>query len=155
MVRAGRTPAPTAVRVLQGQKPYRINRDEPEPADKRFVPPDWLSPYAREEWDRIESDVLVMGVAKHLDSTSLSAWCEAVSRFREATQNIKLLGIMAFDDKGNPVKNPACMVARDSSAEMLRWAREFGFTPSSRQTLRRTTSTVDASPTTMHQLLSG
>jgi P27 family predicted phage terminase small subunit len=150
MVR-GRRGTPTPVRILQGQKPYRINMDEPQPVNGLCKMPDWLSEYAVEEWERIEQDVIAMHVGKPVDSLALSAWCEAVSRLRSATESIKALGLLYFDEDGKYIKNPAVIIARDASSDMLRWAREFGFTPSSRQSLK-TSSAIDA-PTTMQQLL--
>lgn len=151
--RGGPTPAPTAVRILRGQKPYRINRDEPQPTNGLCHEPEWLSPYALEEWKRVERDVIAMNVGKPVDSTALSAWCEAVARFRTATESLTKFGMFYFDEDRHYVKNPAVIVARDASSDMLRWAREFGFTPSSRQTLK-TQNALDG-PSTMQQLLSG
>jgi P27 family predicted phage terminase small subunit len=153
MGRAGRAPAPTVLRRLRGDDKYRINENEPQPTNGLCAEPDWLSPYALEEWQRVERDVIAMNVGKPVDSTALSAWCEAVARFRTATEALTQFGMFYFDSDNHYVKNPAVIVARDASSDMLRWAREFGFTPSSRQTLK-TQNALDA-PGTMHQLLSG
>ena len=147
----GRRPAPTAVRILRGDKPGRINRDEPQPVNGLCQMPEWLSEYGQEEWERVERDVIAMNVGKPVDSQALSAWCEAVSRMRQATESIKALGLLYFNEDGVYIKNPAAIIARDASSDMLRWAREFGFTPSSRQQLKTNTA-IDA-PTTMQQLL--
>lgn len=149
----GPAPAPTAVRILRGEKPYRINRDEPQPINGLCHEPDWLSPYALEEWQRVERDVIAMNVGKPVDSTALSAWCEAVARFRTATECLTRFGMFTYGIDGEICKNPAVVIARDASSDMLRWAREFGFTPSSRQTLK--TQNVLDGPNTMQQLLSG
>ena len=68
---------PTNLALLHGDRPSRVNTDEPKPRDRPTSPPGWMSALAREEWDRIAPDLVVMGTAKAVDATALAAYCEA------------------------------------------------------------------------------
>lgn len=137
MGRRGPAPKPTALKLLQGEhRPSRVSPAEPRPRDLPPERPAWLSQAARDEWDRIAPDLWVMRTATAVDSTALAAYCEAVARFRVATDLVAKAGLMLRDRDGTVRRNPAVSQARDASFEMLRWAREFGLTPASRQPLR-------------------
>lgn len=151
--RNGPSPNPTALRILRGDPKRRINSDEPQPFSEPLSKPDWLSPYASHEWDRVADDLVHMKIAKRVDSATLAAYCESVSRFRRATEIVEKSGPLLVGKTGDVRKNPAVAQARDASGDMLRWAREFGFTPSARQPLRVHHSGSIEAPTTLQQLL--
>lgn len=137
MGRRGPAPNPTALRLLHGEtKPSRINRNEPRP--RRLLPemPDWLSGGAAEEWERVMPDLIAMGTASAADTIPLACYCEAVARFKVASDLVAKAGLMIRDRDGQVRKNPAVGQARDAAWEVLRWAREFGLTPAARQPLR-------------------
>jgi P27 family predicted phage terminase small subunit len=136
MGRRGPAPKPTALRLLHGDQPKRINLNEPRPRD---VPPDrpvWLSALAIEEWDRVVPDLVTMGTAKAVDASGLAAYCEAVARLRQASVIAAQTGPLIVGRDGLAHKNPAVQQARDASYEVRMWAREFGLTPSARSPLR-------------------
>jgi P27 family predicted phage terminase small subunit len=136
MGKRGPAPKPTNLRLLHGDKEARINRAEPKPRDLPPGRPAWLSPLAAEEWDRVAPDLARMGTAKAIDATGLAAYCEAVARFRAASDLEAHRQPIIIDRDGRPRMNPAVRVARDASYEMRVWAREFGLTPSARSPLR-------------------
>jgi len=136
MGRRGPAPKPTALRLLHGDKPSRINQAEPRPRDQPPQRPAWLSPAAADEWDRIAPDLAAMGTAKAVDALGLAAYCEAAARFRAASDMVAQTQVLIVDRDNVPRVNPAVRVARDASYEMRMWAREFGLTPSSRSPLR-------------------
>jgi P27 family predicted phage terminase small subunit len=137
MGRRGPAPKPTNLRLLHGEhRPSRINGAEPQPRDVPPVRPGWLTSAAAEEWDRVVPDLAAMGTAKNCDATCLGAYCEAVARLRTASAIVAKAGLVLRDDSGAIHKNPAVAQARDASADVRLWAREFGLTPASRQPLR-------------------
>jgi P27 family predicted phage terminase small subunit len=137
MGRRGPQPVPTNLRLLRGEtRPSRINRAEPRPRELTPEPPEWLSAAAAEEWARVVPDLVTMGTVKAVDATALACYCEAVARFRAASQLVARAGLMIKDRDGIIRKNPAVGQARDASAEVRAWARDFGLTPSARQPLR-------------------
>ena len=131
----GPAPFPTALKLLHGEKrPSRVNYEEADPRDLLPEAPSWLGEYAREEWDRVAPDIERMGMAKRVDSSALAAYCLAVARLRKANEVIERSAILLVD----PIrKNPAVGMARDASHELVRWAREFGFTPSARSAIHK------------------
>lgn len=136
MGRRGPAPHPTSLRVLKGDRPYRINAAEPMPRDVPPERPGWLSPMARHEWDRIAPDLVKMGTAKALDASALAAYCEAVALLRTLAEVVAKSGPLLVQRDGTVRKNPAVGQLRDASASVRLWAREFGFTPAARQPLK-------------------
>jgi P27 family predicted phage terminase small subunit len=146
MGRRGPQPVPTNLRLLRGEsRPSRINRQEPKPRELLPEAPDWLSAAAAEEWARLVPDLIVMGTVKAADATALACYCEAVARFRVASEIVSKAGLMLKDRDGIVRKNPAVGMARDAGAEVRQWAREFGLTPAARQPLRVEHSTAPGS----------
>jgi P27 family predicted phage terminase small subunit len=136
MGRRGPAPSPTSLRVLKGDRPYRINQAEPKPRDESPVPPGWLSANAREEWERVIPDLIAMRTAKAVDAAGLAAYCEAVALMRALAELVARTGPLLVGRDGLVHKNPAVSQLRDASASVRLWAREFGFTPAARQPLR-------------------
>jgi P27 family predicted phage terminase small subunit len=134
--RRGPAPTPTSLRVLKGDRPYRINANEPRPRDEPPAEPDWLTPGARAEWRRVMPDLIAMGTAKAVDASALAAYCESVALLAKLVGEVERDGVLATGREGNPVRNPAVGALRDASAAVRMWAREFGFTPSARQPLK-------------------
>lgn len=135
MGKRGPAPKPTSLRLLHGDRPSRINTAEPQPRDLPPERPPWLSPQARDEWDRIVPDLAAMGSVKAVDGAGLAAYCEAVGRFRSSSAVVARTGPLVIGRDGLPHKNPAVTQARDASYEIRMWAREFGLTPSARSPL--------------------
>jgi P27 family predicted phage terminase small subunit len=122
--------------VLKGDRPYRINANEPRPRDELPAEPDWLTAGGRREWRRVLPDLVAMGTAKAADASALACYCEAVALVAQLVGDVERLGPMVEGREGNVVKNPAVGQLRDASAAVRMWAREFGLTPSARQPLK-------------------
>lgn len=136
MGRRGPAPSPTSLRVLKGDRPYRINQAEPKPRDRPPERPAWLSVKAAAEWERIIPDLTAMGTAKAVDAMGLAAYCEAVALMETLAELVTRAGPLLIGRDGNAHKNPAVSQLRDASAAVRMWAREFGFTPAARQPLK-------------------
>jgi P27 family predicted phage terminase small subunit len=142
MGRRGPAPTPTTLRVLHGERPYRINANEPKPRDVTPDRPAWLSPGAAEEWDRILPELIAMGTAKASDQAAIAAYCEAVALLAKLSELVAKSGPLLVGRDGLAHKNPAVAQRRDASIEVRMWAREFGLTPAARQPLRIEHSTA-------------
>lgn len=137
---------PTSLRVLDGDREDRINRDEPTPGQGDVVPPAWLvelddeSPGDRETaldiWRRLAPDLERKGVLTPWDVDQFAVFVDAVVRHREATRSVQTHGILIEGQKGNEVRNPAIQVARDYADLMTRVGGRFGLTPSDRADLK-------------------
>ena len=147
MGRRGPAPKPTNLRVLHGDKPSRINLDEPQPLDVPILRPNWLSTVAMAEWDRLAPHLASMGTVKATDEAVLAAYCESYARWRRlADLAAHSNPILNRGTEAEPiwVKNPIFSQVRDATAELRVLAREFGLTPSARAGLRVTV--VSAAP---------
>ena len=134
----GRKPKPTALKDAQGTlRADRINLREPKPTKKLGEPPGHLSEVAVEEWRRIEGSLKGAGIATALDAAALGAYCQAYSRWVSAEQALEKMkndagGLLVKTTNGNMIQNPIVGVANKAMSDMVRYAAEFGMTPSSR-----------------------
>jgi P27 family predicted phage terminase small subunit len=137
MGKRGPAPKPTALRVLQGDHPGRINRSEPKPLDTPLVKPDWLTPDASELWDRLVPHFAAMGTVKSCDTELLAAYCEAWARFRRLQGMVNMTAPLIKGRDGLMVKNPVwSQMIKDCTTDLRVLAREFGLTPSARAGLK-------------------
>ena len=118
MGRRGPAPTPTNLRVLKGDRPYRINANEPRPRNEPPAEPDWLTAGARAEWRRVVPDLIAMGTAKAVDALALAAYCEAVAMLARLVREVEQDGpiVAGRDGDPGPRKNPAVAMLRDASA---------------------------------------
>jgi P27 family predicted phage terminase small subunit len=118
---------------MRGDRPSRINTDEPQPLiGQPITKPAGLSPRAAEEWGRVAPHLAHMGVLSAADVAGLACYCEAVARWRVLAAVVADAPPLIDGAEGHLVKNPTYSMMRDASAEVLKWAREFGLTPSAR-----------------------
>ncbi|MFC0041019.1 phage terminase small subunit P27 family [Actinomadura rayongensis] len=132
MGRRGPAPKPTSLRVLHGEKPYRINTDEPQPAEGLPQPPAELDEAGRAIWDHVVAELAAMRLAHRADTAALHAYVEAVELHAQASVMVHRAGPLIKDRDGAVRTNPAVRVQREAARTMLTLAREFGLTPASR-----------------------
>lgn len=150
----GRKPTPTNLRVLRGNPGKRaFNREEPEPLlpPAPPEPPDYLTGYGREEWQRIAEELFRLKLLTVVDIQPLAAYCEAYDSFRTATEKLRemaardpvMAGLLVKTSKGGVMQNPLFLTKRQSANDMVRYATEFGFTPAARSRI----STIESERT--------
>lgn len=141
MAPRGRKPKPTNLKVLSGTaRKHRLNEHEPQPDPNRPDPPEHISGAARQEWDRVIEDMMQLGIMSNLDRGPLAAYCQAYGRWisaeaalaRMAEKDAVTEGLIIRTKSGNAIQNPLVGAANKAMADMVRYAAEFGFTPSSR-----------------------
>jgi P27 family predicted phage terminase small subunit len=121
-----------------GRRP--LNRAEPRPASGLPQPPTELSDDARTEWRRVAKRLQELGLLTGVDRAAFAAYCQAFGRWRQAerglaamAQNDPLTGALMIRTKeGNAIQNPLVGIANKAMADMVRYAAEFGMTPSAR-----------------------
>jgi P27 family predicted phage terminase small subunit len=141
---AGR-PKPTQLKILTGNPGKRpLNRNEPKPARNLPDPPDELNEDARIEWDRISRELYLLGLLTSIDRSGLAAYCQAYGRWmiaeravnEAASRDPRFHGLLVLTTNGNIIQNPMVGAANRAMADMMRYAVEFGLTPSSRSRVR-------------------
>lgn len=132
----GRRPLPTKMKV-QAISHRRLNESEPQPTPGAPDPPEWLSPAARAEWDRVRPELERMGLVTRVDMAALAGYCTAYAHWQEAEAFIQAHGLTLAirDDKGVlkavlPV--PEVGISLKMLDKIRQFAGEFGFTPSAR-----------------------
>lgn len=110
----GRKPKPTALKILEGAQPCRINRNEPVIPPSSLDPPGWLTGDAVEHWQELAPILARAGLFTGGDRAALAVLCDDYRRLRSDPDDSK---------------------ARDRYRRML---IEFGLTPSSRSRIKST-----------------
>lgn len=131
----GRTPKPTKLKVLQGDREDRINRNEPEFSSELPPPPSYLTAEAKQVWQMVVAELGRFGLIQTPDAVSLEAYCQEVVTFRRASRDVNKRGVMVTGYRGSKVKNPSISVMHSAADRIRQFAREFGMTPASRSGL--------------------
>ena len=138
----GQKAKPTNLKVLEGNPGKRRIKKEPKPPDDLPVPPPHLDAYALEEWDRVANGLVVMGIIAGIDQAALAAYCMAYSRWRHAEDEIAKLrekgeinALVLKTVSGNWIQQPLIGISNKAAGDMVRYASEFGMTPSARARL--------------------
>lgn len=137
----GRKPKPTALKMLEGNPGRRpLNVAEPRPMSSMPDPPPHLNADALEEWERVVNQLHGCRVITQLDRPTLAAYCQAYGRWVQAERALAAMaardavtsGLMIKTSNGNAIQNPLVGTANKAAADMVRFAAEFGMTPSAR-----------------------
>ena len=110
------------LRMLLGNPGKRPLRLEPQPARSPQCPdpPPFVTGYAADEWRRIAPELYQLGLLTVVDTVALAAYCGAYARWRTAE---KVLERLAHGDGQKPLRR----ISRDAAADMVRFARAFGW----------------------------
>lgn len=139
-----RLAVPTNLRLLRGDpsKGRALqNKNEPQPIipDSVPEPPSPLEGYAADEWRRLAPELYRLKLITMADINTLATYCQCYKTWREATEMMNELSRNGAFMKGyvwehrtGIVKNSLHTVAREAAIDMLRFANEFGLSPSSR-----------------------
>lgn len=133
----GRKPKPTAIKKLEGNPGKRtLNSKEPKP--KASIPscPSHIKGAARLEWNRIVKELHALGILTQVDRAALASYCGAYGHWVDAEKHLAEEDAVIITDKGNMVQNPYMQIAKRSMDQMVKFAAEFGMTPSSRSRVK-------------------
>lgn len=126
----GPTPAPTALKLLKGVRPARINREEPKPKSvSGDLPAGWSAEMSEEAvgfWERYAPVLSNLGVLTEADLPAFRVLSELWARWLGCAK-------AQLDADLEPKDALAYMrVANNVETQMLRYLQEFGMTASSR-----------------------
>jgi P27 family predicted phage terminase small subunit len=135
MTKPGLKPAPSNVRRLRGDRPYRYNDAAPIPPEEYVEePPEWLSESARAQYEAMVRRIRALRTGPYeTDAEVLIHLAVAADTCQRLAQVIVKAPAVVRDANGSPIPNP--LVARYERAvkHMLSLCTEFGLTPSSRE----------------------
>jgi P27 family predicted phage terminase small subunit len=118
-------------KIASSQHTLPPETKQTKPVRMLECPPE-LGPMARQEWDRIVSELTSKGVLSSFDRGPLAVYCNAYAQYFEAMEEVQKYGAMIKSPNGYPVQSPYLAVANRHADTMIRIASEFGFTPASR-----------------------
>lgn len=146
----GRKATPSKLLLLKGgtahsHRPPR--RQEPQPQEKMPQCPSHLNKEAKKEWRRAGKILKSIGLLTQIDRMIFAAYCEAYSRWIEATLKVQEMGMVYVKGAvldpdtgkmvgGEPRLNPYIRIAREAFDQMIRAGTQLGLSPSSRATLK-------------------
>src|SRR5436190_22712494 len=138
----GRKPKPTQLKLLQGNPGCRPIREEVQPTVPPDVPapPAYLTGDARELWELRALELHTLGLLTTIDEEPFAILCQAYGRWRDAERALARLaavdtqtsGLMIRTTGGNAIQNPLVGTANKAMRDFIRYAAEFGLTPSAR-----------------------
>jgi len=138
MAPRGVKPTPTNIKLLMDNPGNRgIPSREPKPRSRNPSPPAHLNEDAAAEWNRVKDELAAIGILSGLDRAALGAYCQAYGRWAQAEKALAKMsnsadGLIIKTVSGNMIQNPLVGVANKAMSDMVRYAVEFGMTPSAR-----------------------
>lgn len=135
MGQRGPKPRPTHLKVIEGERESRINRDEPLPTEDKAVKPEGMSEGAAGVWDELAPDLIDKGCLTPWDVHLFEAFCEAVHTYRENRDLLRIHGYTERGAAGGVIKSPYHQIMRDCTQTMAQIGSRFGFTPGDRANL--------------------
>lgn len=138
MGQRGPAPKPTQLKELEGNPgKRRLPKQEPKPPAGRPRKPHGVSRnrVASRFWDEHAPLLEKMQLLTGADGAAFRLMAEHYSVAVQAAIDINSEGMTTRDDDGNIRKHPLLQIFRDNSLAYLRYAREFGLTPSARTVL--------------------
>jgi len=132
---------PAVLKLLNGRGPGKDAAGRPVNEGPKYVrdapnPPTWLGREAKAEWRRVVPELERLKMLSRVTRASLTAYCETWATFVTATGILHREGLMIVSATRGPIAHPAVAMQRAASAELRRWAIEYGLTPASEQKVR-------------------
>ncbi len=137
MGRRGPIPKTDKERILDGNPSKRpMKGQSPQPRGDTPICPEWLSPEAKSEWERVAPELIRLGLLTNLDMITFAGYCVSCSRWRRAQEVLISQGTVYVTLKGKIETRPEVMIAKIAGEQMNAFAAEFGLTPASRLRMR-------------------
>lgn len=105
------------------------------PLEGEPVKPEWLTPEQAQVWDRYAAQLRGMGLLHAADADTLTCLVLAVVQRDDAAHILAAEGVLTEGRRGGRLRHPVTLIMRQANADILRFSREFGLTPSGRESL--------------------
>lgn len=133
--RSGRPRKPTADKIAIGNPGnYPLPEDEPEYHLASITPPTNLSPEEVVYWNWFAPRSIGAQILTEVSVPGLVRLCKAIVESERMSEEIERDGFMV-DTRNGPVRHPLITPRNQANDQILRWMREFGFTPASQSTV--------------------
>jgi P27 family predicted phage terminase small subunit len=130
----GPPPRPRAAMDLLSNRAHRAPLPEPIKPTPGAPRPKFLTREAAAEWDRLEAELLRLGLLTTVDRAILAAYCEAWSTFVRATKALKK-SMTTVAGNGTEIPHPAVAIQANAAERLRKLAPNFGFSPADRMRL--------------------
>lgn len=150
------SPEPSHLKLMKGRAPGRDSGGRVVPDDafstqhgRSFEPPDWLTDEdALDEWEHTAPTLTRLKLTKPEDHQTFAVYCQTVANYVRAQTKLSKEGMTIMTTVGlpngavqqKPIANPLVAVTLKLSAELLKYAKEFGLTPVASAQLSRARS---------------
>ncbi len=94
-----------------------------------------LSPAAAATWRQMVR-LIPAGKLHKLDEVALTVLCTSYADYREAQRQVDEHGTVVLGTTGQPIKNPYCLVLKESWERIRPLLAEFGLSPLARAKLK-------------------
>ena len=132
----GRIPEPTALKLVKGVRPFRINKKEPKyKKASGAIPAGWaisMTDIAKRYWKRRAPQLVESGVLTEIDLEGFRVLCELYSEWISVKNLLKKKGISYQAKNGIYRIRPEMYVKDKLEKQMLAYFQHFGMTPASR-----------------------
>src|ERR1043165_790054 len=140
MARTGRPPKPTALKLLTGNPGKRKLSPELEPQPEKAKKgarrvPSTLPPTGKTLWKALVPELERLNLLTKIDDATLHGACLNYARALQAGALIRKQGLTIVTDKGFVIQHPAVSMERNAWAAWLKFATQFGLTPSARSSI--------------------
>ncbi len=129
----GPAPKPTALRILHGDHPGRINTREPQLGIGPPKRPFWLRKESQRYFRELVRVLEPGRVLTPADGYALGLLADAFARYVEARDAVEAIKVSGRD--GGKVRDPALTAESHAAALVHRLMMQFGLTPASRTSL--------------------
>jgi len=148
----GRKPLPSHLKLVKGTARGALKkskRDQIEVAPSLPMPPPWLSDEAKVEWGRVGQILYNLRLLSEIDTAALAAYCDCYATWRRASEALQEMakndqltrGLLIKTSNGNAIQNPLIGIINKAKSDIVRYAAEFGMTPSARARIDAATPT--------------
>ena len=144
---ASKKKAAKAAQRRRARKPAKLDPRAP-------AAPSWLSEDARARWPEL-LDLLGDGIATRQDSLAMAALCEAAAHYIRVREKIEAEGETYEMRNGTICAHPLTGKEQTYYREMIKLAKEFGLTPSSRASVEKIEADVAEKKSALGEMLAG
>lgn len=135
MGKRGPKPKPMELRRIEGNPAKRPMNDEAPEARGRPLPPDYLSVYGREVWDRVIGS-MPDKIYTAADQDLLAAYCVQSDLHRNAVKQTNIEGAVIPGNEGRSYVNPCVKVLNEAARQMTSIGTRLGLDPAARASLK-------------------